>query len=212
MSANLIGTGARYQLWEDRHGFKLVRLSDNAVAIWYGDDACERFRDAFKGDEDPDDTTVNNDAVDEFGDWAVSQGHLTNSTWSDHVVRAVKLTDIRDMIREGVRAGREVFGDENMDNKAERLMRFGEEALELLQAGGFSEEQVYQLVAYVYDRPKEQVIGKEFAGSLLTLFAAASAHGEDLVELFDAETKRILAKKDQCRAKHAAKPATVRAP
>jgi hypothetical protein len=131
--------------------------------------------------------------------------------WDDRAVGHIMLTDIRDMVREGVRAGREVFGDENMDNKAERLMRFGEEAIELLQAGDFSEEQVYGLVAYVYGRPKETAIGKEFAGSLLTLFAAASAHGEDLVELFDTETKRILAKKDQCRAKHDAKPSNIRA-
>ena len=121
------------------------------------------------------------------------------------------ITDIREMQRVGIAAGREVFGDENMDNSAERIMRFGEEAIELMQAADMTETQVLQLVQYVFGRPKEPVIEKEYAGSFLTLLAAAGSHKVDLPEVFDTEVKRIIAKKDACRAKHDAKPKAVRA-
>ena len=120
-------------------------------------------------------------------------------------------TNINSMQKYGVAIGREVFGDENMDNKAERLMRFGEEAMELLQAGDVTEEQAYQIVGYVFGRPKETDISKEFAGCQLTLLSCADAHKIDVALAFDTEARRVLAKKDACRAKHDAKPASVRA-
>ena len=65
----LIAAGSRYYVLEnERHGFRIVRLSDGAEATFYGDDSCERFRDHFHGDETLDDPAENAEAADDVRD------------------------------------------------------------------------------------------------------------------------------------------------
>ncbi|MVN88315.1 hypothetical protein GO986_16335 [Deinococcus sp. HMF7620] len=101
---------------------------------------------------------------------------------------------------------REAFGTEPAQCREERAHRFLEEALELVQAAGVSEEEVLKLVAYVFARPAGDVT-QETGGVLLTLAPFAAAHGVDLMAAGEAElarvsTPEILAK---CRAKNAAR-------
>lgn len=56
MRSILIVKGTRYAVYEDGlHGYRVVRLSDNAEAKFYGDDSCERFLDNYHGEESLDD-------------------------------------------------------------------------------------------------------------------------------------------------------------
>lgn len=64
-------------------------------------------------------------------------------------------------------------------SKEERLRRFGEEAIELLQAGGLSVLDVVQLTAYVYARPVGH-IPQEIGGTVVTLAAVAEAFEVDM--------------------------------
>jgi hypothetical protein len=201
----LLGAGERFHLYENLHGFRLVRLSDETEVTWYGDDQCEWFLDIFNGDEFPDDPKDNAKQTDQFGDLAVQNGDLKALPGQAADV------GIKMMQAKSVAIGSDVFGEANMTNPTERLLRFGEEAMELLQSGGIDHDKARTLLDYVFTRPKEEQISKEFAGSLLTLLSAAQAHHVDLVECGTEELERIKLKKDQCRVKHDAKPLDVRA-
>ena len=66
-----------------------------------------------------------------------------------------------------------------------------EEALELAQAVGVGRrDQLHRLVDYVFSRPAGKP-AQEIAGSMVTLYAAASALGIDADEAFYAELSRI---------------------
>lgn len=112
------------------------------------------------------------------------------------------------MQREIVDVGAEVFGRANMINPHERALRFFEEACELGQACGLSDIQMMDMIRYVTGREPGHV-DQELAGVGLTLFALADARGYNLHGCLTHEVKRVLAKKDQCRAKHASKPAHI---
>lgn len=87
---------------------------------------------------------------------------------------------------------RSTFGEELLYDVQERSKRFGEEAIELIQATGkVSREEVHKLVDYVYDRPAggvEQGIG----GTMVTLFALASGLYCDAQQELKDELHRIL--------------------
>jgi hypothetical protein len=83
----------------------------------------------------------------------------------------------------------EVLGDSATD-VPERALRFVEEALELAQAVGVDVETAHKLVDYVFGRPAGEP-AQEIAGSMVTLYAAASALGIDADEAFYAELSRI---------------------
>lgn len=87
----------------------------------------------------------------------------------------------------------------------ERNHRFLEEALELVQAGGCMRSEAYQLVNYVYGRPKGEV-RQEIGGVMLTLAALCLSRGEDMHVAGEAELARVWTKIDEIRAKQAAKP------
>lgn len=110
-----------------------------------------------------------------------------------------------------VALGSEVFGEPNMKSIDERMIRFIEEAMELVQAGGMTQDMAHRLVDYVYGRPKEQEIHKEVGGVQITLFALADALGIDVETAYKTEFNRVKAKVDQCREKHRNKPQSVRA-
>ena len=114
----------------------------------------------------------------------------------------------RHIVAVGVRS----FGKDNMTSKTERLLRFLEEAVELVRAGGLSEANVHAVVAYEFSRNKGPDVVQEFGGAACTLFAAADAFGLDLLDAASIEIRRV-----ECmpvgaaRRKHDEKPASVKA-
>lgn len=114
----------------------------------------------------------------------------------------------RHIVHVGVRS----FGEENMTNRQERLLRFLEEAVELVRAGGLSERNVHSVVEYEFGRNKGPDIGQEFGGAACTLFAAADAFGLDLLDAAATEIRRVEGMPPgAARKKHDEKPASVKA-
>jgi hypothetical protein len=114
--------------------------------------------------------------------------------------------------REIVSVGCRTFGRENMTNRKERLLRFLEEAIELVRAGGISRSSVEAMVAYEFGRDKGPDLNEEFGGAACTLFAAADAHQLDLLDVAMIEIRRVDAMPPGAALeKHAGKPAEVKA-
>lgn len=84
----------------------------------------------------------------------------------------------------------ETFGPEVSADQQERGFRFGEEAIELLQANGTSKADVLKLVDYVYDRPVGE-LAQEVGGALVTLAALCQARGLDMMGAANAEQARV---------------------
>lgn len=97
------------------------------------------------------------------------------------------------------------FGEMIAGDKEERNHRFLEEALELVQACGCTEDEAIQLVSYVYGRPVGEP-SQEVGGVMVTLAALCLAHGMDMHGSAETELARIWTKVEQIRAKQAAKP------
>lgn len=99
------------------------------------------------------------------------------------------------------------FGETTATDTAERSWRFMEEALELVQSLGMTDEQVKQLVDYVYSREVGEP-GQEVGGVMVTLSALVAASGLDLEECALTELNRINQPHiiEKIRAKHARKP------
>ncbi len=96
------------------------------------------------------------------------------------------------------------FDRKTANSKTERSHRFGEEAIELLQAAECPEQDVIDLVRYVYGRPVGE-LRQEVGGVMTTLTALCHAHDVCLVDAAEAELARINTKIPEIRAKHAAK-------
>lgn len=99
----------------------------------------------------------------------------------------------------------ECFGEEIASDKTERNHRFIEEALELVQAAGATENECHQLVDYVFGRSVGELT-QEIGGVMVTLAALCNAHGENMHEAGDAELLRCWSIIEKIRAKQAAKP------
>lgn len=97
------------------------------------------------------------------------------------------------------------FGYEVSFNKAERLHRFIEEALELVQSLGMDRMDAHLLVDYVYGRPKGEPL-QEMGGTMTTLAALGNAHGMSMVEAGDKELGRCWGKIEVIREKQRNKP------
>lgn len=97
------------------------------------------------------------------------------------------------------------FGPEIAGNKTERNHRFLEEALELVQSGGCTISEAYQLVEYVYSRPVGEM-GQEVGGVMNTLAAFCLAYGRDMHKDGETELARVWTMVEKIRAKQAAKP------
>lgn len=97
------------------------------------------------------------------------------------------------------------FGLEPVQDKRQRLFRFGEEALELLQAGGITVEEVDRLKEYVYSRPIGD-IQQEVGGVMTTLATVCYAHSVSLEHSSELEIQRCWDKIQSIRAKHLRKP------
>lgn len=98
----------------------------------------------------------------------------------------------------------ECLGPDVAADKRERVHRFLEEALELVQAGGCSQAEAHQLVDYVFGRPAGE-IKQELGGTMTTLAALAQTHGLDMRMAGEVELARMWQNKDAIRAKHATK-------
>jgi len=89
----------------------------------------------------------------------------------------------------------------------ERAMRCIEEALELAQACGLSQEAVARITDRVYEREPGQVF-KEFGQAGLTLEALAQCQDVELHDACDVEFARIIKiPKEEFAERHAAKVA-----
>jgi hypothetical protein len=84
----------------------------------------------------------------------------------------------------------DVFSVKTRTNVSERAFRFLEEALELFQAMGGTQEQADGLAGYVFGRP----VGREHqevGGVMITLAAACSAMGHEMNACATAELNRV---------------------
>jgi hypothetical protein len=102
--------------------------------------------------------------------------------------------------------GRVVFGDANIDDQRERILRFGEEAMELMRSAGLKMSDVMALAYEEFlEKPVAGELSQEIAGVQNTLFALATSHKVDVYEVCITEIERMLNNKDKCRTKHDAK-------
>lgn len=99
------------------------------------------------------------------------------------------------------------FTPEIAEDRLERNDRFIEEALELVQATGYSRERAHALVDYVFDRKKGDP-DQEVGGVMVTLAALCQPNGLDMVGAGERELARILSPEiiGKIRAKQATKP------
>lgn len=97
------------------------------------------------------------------------------------------------------------FGEPIASDKVERNHRFLEEALELVQACGATQEDAHKLVDYVYGRPVGERV-QEVGGVMVTLAALCSAQGMDMEEAGKTEIARAWTVIEKIRAKQKAKP------
>lgn len=97
------------------------------------------------------------------------------------------------------------FGQVIKADAQERCDRFIEEALEFVQAAGYSAERAHALVDYTFGRPQGE-INQEAGGVMVTLAAMCNTLGVDIDAAAETELARIWTKVEQIRAKQAAKP------
>jgi hypothetical protein len=96
------------------------------------------------------------------------------------------------------------FGAKVSADPIERNFRFLEEALELVQASGCSQDDAHKLVDYVFNRPVGEA-NQEVGGVMVTLAAHCTAHGISMDSAGETELTRIWGKIDEIRRKQAAK-------
>lgn len=100
----------------------------------------------------------------------------------------------------------ECFGEKISADRVERGDRFLEEALELLQSGGYDRERIKALVDYVWNRPAGEP-SQEVGGVMVTLAAYCLAHDLNMHAAGETELARINQPEivEKIRAKQAAK-------
>jgi len=91
----------------------------------------------------------------------------------------------------------------------ERNHRFIEEALELVQANGYTKEQAQAALDYVYSRPLG-AIKQEVGGVMVCLAGLCEAAKVNLFQACDEELLRCWENQEKIQAKHAAKPEAIR--
>lgn len=97
------------------------------------------------------------------------------------------------------------FGQQIASNRVERNHRMLEEALELVQACGCSQQDAHSLVDYTFGRPVGDP-AQEVGGVMVTLAALCLANDLDMHKAGEAELSRVWGKIDKIREKQAAKP------
>jgi NTP pyrophosphatase (non-canonical NTP hydrolase) len=103
----------------------------------------------------------------------------------------------------------EAFGERVLNNRMERVARFLEEALELVQACDMSKSFALKLLNYTWDRDKHE-ISREVGGVMVTLAALCHAFKRNLpTDAWD-ELRRCQENIETIRSKHKLKPAPLR--
>lgn len=97
------------------------------------------------------------------------------------------------------------FGRELADDKSGRNHKFLEEALELVQALGCSQQEAHQIVEYVFARPAGEP-EQEVGGVMVTLAGLCAAQGMDLEVAAEIELQRVWADVSEIRKKQALVP------
>ncbi|MBV2148082.1 hypothetical protein KRZ98_07250 [Sphingobium sp. AS12] len=97
------------------------------------------------------------------------------------------------------------FPVEVRSDRTERTHRFLEEALELAQANGCSQDDAVALVDYVFGRPKGDP-KQEVGGVMVTLASLCSASEIHMDKAGDAELARNWDRIEAIRAKQQSKP------
>ncbi len=97
------------------------------------------------------------------------------------------------------------MGEDVAFNLKERNHRFCEEALELLQACGYSKDQVLSMVDEVYSRMPSQYVNFEIGDVQGTLSALASARGISLYDVSEYILNRNMAHTEEIQMKHSLK-------
>lgn len=100
---------------------------------------------------------------------------------------------------------RTTFSREKVESPLERVNRMYEEATELAQAMGLTQDGAKSMVDQVYSRPPGE-IPQEIAGLELSLYALADALNYDMRALRDHELERCWANIDKIRRKNTQKP------
>lgn len=99
----------------------------------------------------------------------------------------------------------ECFGQADATDPVMRPHRFLEEALELVQACGCTEEAARQLVAYVYGRSVGEK-AQEVGGTMVSLAVLCQTIGVGMALAGEQELARILQNVEKIRTRHQAKP------
>jgi len=94
----------------------------------------------------------------------------------------------------------ECFGEQIAMNCTTRYMRFGEEALELMQSLGGSKEEALKLVEYVFSRPVGEP-NQEVGGVMVTLAALCYANGLDMEACGEVELAKVWQRMPEIRNK-----------
>lgn len=97
------------------------------------------------------------------------------------------------------------FGRKNVTTIQTRVFRFLEEAVELAQSLGCTEEEARRVVNYVFTRPKGDP-AQEVGGTLVTLAVMCEALGLNMESCAENEYRRILSKTEEIRARNKSKP------
>lgn len=101
----------------------------------------------------------------------------------------------------------DTFGPQTANDPGERIRRFAEEAVELVQAAGLPKQALLDLVNYVYSRPAGEP-EQEVGGVSFTLLAYCEHQGFSAEELEQREVERVLSKpREHFRARQDAKAA-----
>lgn len=97
------------------------------------------------------------------------------------------------------------FGDSITADKRERYRRFGEEALELVQAAGCTEEEAIAMVRLVFARPPGDR-AQEVGGVMTTLATLSTAFGLDMEKCGNEALDDIWTRVETIRGKRDRKP------
>jgi hypothetical protein len=127
---------------------------------------------------------------------------------ANHLIEARTDNDVSGLVgfQSGVDAWMDAcFGATIKADVVERCDRFIEEALEFVQAAGYSAERAHALVDYTFGRPVGE-INQEVGGVMVTLAAMCNTLKVNIGEAAKAELARVWTKVEQIRAKQAAKP------
>lgn len=99
----------------------------------------------------------------------------------------------------------DTFGQESVDDIKERNDRFAEETAELLQACGYTESELHQMIAYVFSKEKGDV-RQEIGGVIHTLSGLCSGRNIDMMQCAENELKRVEPLKEKIATKGRKKP------